>query len=392
MTIFKCPRILTIHFLRFTYTGRKIGKHIKFPKSFNLRVFVSENVDSNVPKEEQTNHIYDLYGVIVHAGQGSKCGHYYSFVKKANKWYLCNDERVTEVKDIDQVMKQNAYMLVYKYKTPTPVKKTKTEKAAEFVNPSLSRTKSLTVEINETHQNKNNNIMPLSGYFESKEEVNSEEEEEKLVTKEEVPADKKEKFEMLDYIMANFEDLNMDDIKNLDIMKNLSCVSLNDDFATPELKSYISNTLALKKKQKAEALENGTSKSSDAPTTAGTDNGIKIPLLSKKRKRSMNKEVEEVKQTEKAVTPKASTPKNGTPKPNKRTQKENHKQEEEPAEVLSNSLEPQNQDSPSKDGKKKKRRNRKKKSKNGNVEESKAGQSTTNRKFDNLVKRILSSN
>lgn len=72
MTIFKCPRILTIHFLRFTYTGRKIGKHIKFPKSFNLRVFVSENVDSNVPKEEQTNHIYDLYGVIVHAGQGSK--------------------------------------------------------------------------------------------------------------------------------------------------------------------------------------------------------------------------------------------------------------------------------------------------------------------------------
>lgn len=69
-------------------TGRKINKYIKFPKSFNLRVFVSENVDAKVPRDEQTNHIYNLYGVIVHSGKTSKAGHYYSFVKKNEKWYM----------------------------------------------------------------------------------------------------------------------------------------------------------------------------------------------------------------------------------------------------------------------------------------------------------------
>lgn len=88
MTVFKPPRILIVHFLRFTFTGKKIGKHIKFPKNFNLRVFVSENIDSKLPKEKQNNYIYSLYGAIVHAGKGSKAGHYYSFIKKGNKWYL----------------------------------------------------------------------------------------------------------------------------------------------------------------------------------------------------------------------------------------------------------------------------------------------------------------
>ena len=87
MTIYQPPKILFIHFLRFTVTGRKIGKHITFPKSFNLRAFVSENSDSKLPKEDQSNHIYSLYGVIVHAGKSTRSGHYYSFVKSQSKFY-----------------------------------------------------------------------------------------------------------------------------------------------------------------------------------------------------------------------------------------------------------------------------------------------------------------
>lgn len=88
MSFYKPPRILTVQLLRFTMTGRKIDKYIKFPKCFNLRVFVSENIDSVVPREKQADHIYSLYGVVVHSGKSTGSGHYYSFVKKDNKWFM----------------------------------------------------------------------------------------------------------------------------------------------------------------------------------------------------------------------------------------------------------------------------------------------------------------
>lgn len=380
MTIFKPPRILTIHFLRFTYTGRKLGKHIQFPKSFNLRVFVSENVDGQLPKEQQTNHIYHLYGVIVHAGKGSKAGHYYSFVRKGEKWYCCNDESISEVKNIDQVMKQNAYMLVYRYKTPAPPKPAKKE---EFGNLALSRTKSLTAEILETHQNKNSNITPLSGFFESKEEVNSEEEEEKLIQKEEVTKEQKEKFDKIDYIMANFEEFDMNDVKNLDIMRNLSVISSSDIMTTPELKSYISSTLSMKTKKVGNVQSNGNGKVHEVTITNTSENGIKVPNKApRKRKRSENKNSEE----------NGSEQKDLDPKDNKRDTKEISKKASEATTISSVPEAASEESTPSKAGKKSRKRNRKNRNKNrtqNSVEDKPA--STTNRKFDNLVKKILSS-
>ena len=152
MTIFKPPRILTVQFMRFTATGKKINKFVQFPKSFNLRVFVSENVDTKLPKEQQTNHIYNLYGVIVHDGYTCKSGHYYSFVKSEDKWYMCNDSRITEIKDIEKILKQNAYILFYKYRLPN-INRTATkpfEKNSITSSLTLNRTKSLSVEIKES--------------------------------------------------------------------------------------------------------------------------------------------------------------------------------------------------------------------------------------------------
>ena len=182
MTIFKPPRILTVQFMRFTALGKKINKFVQFPKSFNLRVFVSENVDTKIPREQQTDHIYNLYGIIVHAGQTWKSGHYYSFVRNEEKWFMWNDEKITEIKDIDRVLKQNAYILFYKYRIPNVNKTASKSFSKESIMPSLTlnRTKSLSVEIKESHDNKNKNFMPLSGYFEGDKEENSEEEEEKL--------------------------------------------------------------------------------------------------------------------------------------------------------------------------------------------------------------------
>lgn len=85
--------------------GSKIAKTISFPKSVNFRVFISENMDSDAPKENQIPYIYDLIGVIVHIGQGLRSGHYISYVRATNnEWYSCNDSIVKKVK-IEDVLK-----------------------------------------------------------------------------------------------------------------------------------------------------------------------------------------------------------------------------------------------------------------------------------------------
>lgn len=190
MTFQKPPRILTVQFLRFTYTGRKIDKFIKFPKCFNLRAFVSDNIDGNLPRDQHTDHIYDLYGVVIHSGRSTRSGHYYSYVKKQNRWFCCNDESVREINNLDQVLKQKAYLLFYKRRTVKPkveVAKPKPQQQQQQVKSSLefpalamAKTKSISVEIKETHANKNQNHMPLAGFMETPNEVNSDEEDEKL--------------------------------------------------------------------------------------------------------------------------------------------------------------------------------------------------------------------
>jgi ubiquitin carboxyl-terminal hydrolase 36/42 len=106
LTIENAPRNLVIHFMRFDPYGWKIGKFVNFPKRFNFRAFISRNIDNNLPKEEQTPYIYDLYGVIVHSGVSVHGGHYYCFVKTTTgQWYYCNDEKVQKVDDINWVLK-----------------------------------------------------------------------------------------------------------------------------------------------------------------------------------------------------------------------------------------------------------------------------------------------
>jgi len=280
MTFFKPPRILIVHFLRFTMTGRKIDKHIKFPKCFNLRVFVSENVDAAVPREKQTDHIYSLYGVIVHAGKGVNSGHYYSFVKKDNKWYRWNDESITEVHNIEQVLEQRAYLLFYQYRLAKP--KSDAKNKTPLFTPAFNKTKSISIEIKETHENKNNNIMPLSGFFDDKQEVNSEEEEEKLVQKEKFDPEKEKEQKYLEYILQNFEDVDFGALKELDLMRNLSVVSLRDDMPpTPELKQMISHRLLTL-----------TKKNEFTPTLSRSDSDIKVPDIPKRFRNDENMENE----------------------------------------------------------------------------------------------------
>jgi hypothetical protein len=242
---------------------------------------VSENMDQNLPREKQADHIYDLYGIVIHAGRSSNSGHYYSFVKKENRWFKCNDESVSEVHNIDQVLKQKAYLMFYKRRQPKPKPEVKPSTAAKsngVSSPSFAKTKSISVEIKETHAKINMGSMPLSGFMDGSEnEANSEEEEEKLVQHEEADPARQKEIERLDYILQNFEDADMDDFKELDMLKNLSVVSLKDDFAgTPELKLMLSSRLqSLSKIPSVSQASSGMS-----------NDGIKVPDMPLRLKKS----------------------------------------------------------------------------------------------------------
>ena len=54
---------------------------------------------------------YELYAVINHSGTLNS-GHYTTYLKEDNVWYLCNDHLISVVSEVD-VVTENAYMLFY---------------------------------------------------------------------------------------------------------------------------------------------------------------------------------------------------------------------------------------------------------------------------------------
>lgn len=61
---------------------------------------------------------YDLVSVVVHHGSSTSSGHYISYVKSSSgQWYVADDSRVAQVR-VDQVLKQQAYILLYVRREP----------------------------------------------------------------------------------------------------------------------------------------------------------------------------------------------------------------------------------------------------------------------------------
>ena len=59
-------------------------------------------------------YIYELYGICNHSGNVFG-GHYTSFVKIANnKWWHFNDAATTEIKNIQDIKKSEAYCFFYR--------------------------------------------------------------------------------------------------------------------------------------------------------------------------------------------------------------------------------------------------------------------------------------
>ncbi|KAL2544544.1 ubiquitin carboxyl-terminal hydrolase 18-like [Forsythia ovata] len=115
LAVRRAPNILTIALKRFQ-SGRfgKLNKRVTFPETLNLSRYMNESEDGN--------DVYKLYAVIVHVDMlnASFFGHYICYVKDfRGNWYRIDDCKVARV-DLDEVLSQGAYMLLYNRICPRP--------------------------------------------------------------------------------------------------------------------------------------------------------------------------------------------------------------------------------------------------------------------------------
>ncbi|KAF9615441.1 hypothetical protein IFM89_023547 [Coptis chinensis] len=108
LAIHRAPNILTIALKRFQ-TGRfgKLNKRVTFPETLDLGPYMSEPGNST--------DFYHLYAVVVHVDMlnASYFGHYICYVKGlCGNWFKVDDCKVATV-DLEEVLAQGAYMLLY---------------------------------------------------------------------------------------------------------------------------------------------------------------------------------------------------------------------------------------------------------------------------------------
>ena len=108
ISFWSLPKILIITLKRFNNNNRKDQRLVNFEHDLDMTKYVKGY------KEEP--QLYDLYGICNHSG-GTRGGHYTSFVKNANgKWYLFNDTKVIEVKNLVKLRTPQAYCFFYRKK------------------------------------------------------------------------------------------------------------------------------------------------------------------------------------------------------------------------------------------------------------------------------------
>ncbi|PSS20979.1 Ubiquitin carboxyl-terminal hydrolase [Actinidia chinensis var. chinensis] len=108
LTVLRSPNVLTIALKRFQ-SGRfgKLNKRVTFPETLDLSPYMSEAGDGS--------DVYKLYAVVVHVDMlnASFFGHYICYTKDfCGNWYRIDDCKVTRA-DLEEVLSQGAYMLLY---------------------------------------------------------------------------------------------------------------------------------------------------------------------------------------------------------------------------------------------------------------------------------------
>lgn len=97
----KLPSVLFLNLKRYEFeTGQmhKLMSKFVYTQHVDFKNFVGSKMDSR----------YVLYGVLVHRGQSTASGHYYSFINTSSdaskpEWYKFNDSIVTEVDESEAI-------------------------------------------------------------------------------------------------------------------------------------------------------------------------------------------------------------------------------------------------------------------------------------------------
>ena len=113
-TVNEPPNVLALQLKRFAYVpfGRgKLSHFVEYPLELDITPYISEERPNSSGAA-----VYELFAVLVHAGNSSNSGHYYCFVKAATgTWVEMDDEVVSPVSE-KTVLKQQAYLLFYSRK------------------------------------------------------------------------------------------------------------------------------------------------------------------------------------------------------------------------------------------------------------------------------------
>lgn len=91
----KLPSTLIVHLKRFKFSERtgdfsKLHHEIVYPLSLNMSVNSREMCDFPQDRKE-----YQLQAVVAHIGPSPHEGHYVAVIRRFNKWFLYNDDRVS---------------------------------------------------------------------------------------------------------------------------------------------------------------------------------------------------------------------------------------------------------------------------------------------------------
>ncbi|KAK9916917.1 hypothetical protein WJX75_008782 [Coccomyxa subellipsoidea] len=107
ITIERAPNVLVFQLKRFEYSmyGSKIGKKVDFDTHLDMAPYMSNR--------RAGPQMYELFGVLVHAGHSVHSGHYFCFVRAPNGlWHRMDDVQVSQVSE-RVVLGQKAYILFY---------------------------------------------------------------------------------------------------------------------------------------------------------------------------------------------------------------------------------------------------------------------------------------
>jgi ubiquitin C-terminal hydrolase len=102
------PKVLIFSLKRFINENHKSNTIIDFPiNDLDLNIYI-KGYNNN------RKYIYDLYAICNHMGNNHN-GHYFTFIKRENKWFCYDDSKITEIKE-SNIITPYVYCLFYRQK------------------------------------------------------------------------------------------------------------------------------------------------------------------------------------------------------------------------------------------------------------------------------------